>query len=73
MLADEVVLSSLGLSGECTLYFKDLGPQIGWATVFLAEYAGPLVVYLLFYLFPQLFYSQVILFPIKILHFLVIF
>ena len=45
-LSDETTLGSLGLSGDSTLYFKDLGPQIGWGTVFLAEYAGPLFVYL---------------------------
>ncbi|CAH1153635.1 unnamed protein product [Phaedon cochleariae] len=27
------------------VYVKDLGPQIGWNTVFLLEYAGPLVIY----------------------------
>uniref|UniRef100_A0A8C3DST7 3-oxo-5-alpha-steroid 4-dehydrogenase C-terminal domain-containing protein n=1 Tax=Corvus moneduloides TaxID=1196302 RepID=A0A8C3DST7_CORMO len=32
-----------------TLYFKDLGPQIGWTTVFLIEYTGPLFIYFLFY------------------------
>ena len=26
-----------------TLYFKDLGPQIGWDTVFYIEYAGPII------------------------------
>ncbi|MBN3296628.1 TECR reductase, partial [Amia calva] len=31
------------------MYFKDLGPQVGWTMVFLAEYAGPLIIYLLFY------------------------
>jgi len=31
------------------LYFKDLGTQIGWGTVFLAEYIGPIFVYLIFY------------------------
>eukprot|EP01137_Pigoraptor_chileana_P029414 Opistho-2@14629 len=41
-----------------TLYFKDLGPQIGWATVFLAEYAGPLFVYLLFAARPALIYGE---------------
>jgi len=32
------------------LYFKDLGTQIGWSTVFLAEYIGPIFTYLIFYL-----------------------
>merc|ERR1712123_425018 len=45
MLSDDTTLASLGLSGEGELFFKDLGPQIGWGTVFLAEYAGPLLIY----------------------------
>ncbi|GJP29208.1 hypothetical protein CLOM_g19149 [Closterium sp. NIES-68] len=36
--------------------FKDLGPQIGFKTVFFWEYFGPLVLYSLFYFFPQVFY-----------------
>ena len=46
------------LSVECKLYFKDLGPQIGWTTVFLAEYAGPLFIFLLFYIRPQIIYGE---------------
>lgn len=34
-----------------------MGPQIGWSTVFMAEYAGPLFVYLIFYLRPSLIYG----------------
>ena len=30
-------------SPTVTLYFKDLGPQIGWDTVFYVEYAGPII------------------------------
>ncbi|KAK3612308.1 hypothetical protein CHS0354_011026 [Potamilus streckersoni] len=58
MLKDEDTLESLGLTkGSPALYFKDLGPQIGWTTVFLTEYAGPLVVYLIFYAQPTLIYG----------------
>lgn len=56
-LKNEATLESLSLK-EDILYFKDLGPQIGWTTVFLSEYAGPLVVYLLFYLRPSLIYGD---------------
>jgi len=39
------------------IYFKDLGPQIGWSTVFYAEYAGPLFAYLFFYSRPYFIYG----------------
>lgn len=45
-------------SKNLKLYFKDLGPQVGWSTVFLTEYAGPLVIYLIFYLRPIFIYGQ---------------
>lgn len=51
-------LHALGLRNGSKLYVKDLGPQIGWKTVFLAEYAGPLAVYLLFYQRPWIFFSD---------------
>ncbi|CAI8045897.1 Probable very-long-chain enoyl-CoA reductase art-1, partial [Geodia barretti] len=50
-------LQSLGISDGGVIYLKDLGPQVGWSTVFLAEYAGPLAVYLLFYPRPALVYG----------------
>lgn len=56
---DNVTLGSLGLQGGSKLYVKDLGPQIGWKTVFLAEYAGPLLVYLWIYQRPWIFYGNV--------------
>lgn len=40
------------------IYVKDLGPQIGWDTVFFLEYAGPIVVYGLVFLLPKCFYSN---------------
>lgn len=50
-LGDEVKIADLEtFTDGSVLYFKDLGPQIGWATVFLAEYIGPIFMYLIFFL-----------------------
>lgn len=57
-LKDEELLKNLGLKSGDKLYVKDLGPQIGWKTVFLAEYAGPLGVYLWIYSRPWFFYGS---------------
>lgn len=57
-LKDEESLQSLGIKNGGKLYLKDLGPQIGWTTVFLAEYAGPLIIYLYVYQRPWLFYGD---------------
>ncbi|PIK39550.1 putative very-long-chain enoyl-CoA reductase art-1-like [Apostichopus japonicus] len=56
-LKDEQTLNSLGLRSGSKLYFKDLGPQVGWSTVFLTEYFGPLVIYLIFYVRPSIIYG----------------
>ncbi|XP_070503438.1 probable very-long-chain enoyl-CoA reductase art-1 [Chironomus tepperi] len=58
MLKDSDTMESLNLRNGSKLYIKDLGPQIGWSTVFLAEYAGPLLVYLWIYQRPWLFYGD---------------
>ncbi|BFY99766.1 hypothetical protein BsWGS_02804 [Bradybaena similaris] len=57
MLKDSETLESLGLPSSGKLYFKDLGPQVAWTTVFLTEYAGPLVIYLIFYTRPAVIYG----------------
>uniref|UniRef100_A0A8C9DL58 Trans-2,3-enoyl-CoA reductase n=1 Tax=Prolemur simus TaxID=1328070 RepID=A0A8C9DL58_PROSS len=46
---DEDVLQKLPVGTTATFYFRDLGAQISWVTVFLTEYAVPLFIYLLFY------------------------
>ncbi|KAI9230982.1 MAG: 3-oxo-5-alpha-steroid 4-dehydrogenase-domain-containing protein [Piptocephalis tieghemiana] len=51
-------LASQGVQNGDTLEFKDLGPQIGWRTVFLIEYFGPLLIHPLMYYFAPLIYNS---------------
>eukprot|EP00127_Corallochytrium_limacisporum_P006539 Clim_evm11s230 gene=Clim_evmTU11s230 len=46
-LKDDVKLNTLGSGKTLTLYRKDLGPQVDYATVFYTEYAGPMIVFAL--------------------------
>ncbi|XP_062905263.1 trans-2,3-enoyl-CoA reductase-like isoform X1 [Mobula hypostoma] len=48
-LKETKVIKNLATSSIITLYFRDLGTQVNWTTVFLTEYIGPLLIYLLFY------------------------
>ncbi|XP_058257482.1 very-long-chain enoyl-CoA reductase isoform X5 [Hemibagrus wyckioides] len=48
-LRDDELLQNLPVGVTATLYFQDLGPRFGWTMVFLSEYVGPLLIYLLFY------------------------
>ena len=57
-IKDEKTLKELGLESGAMLYFKDRGTQIGWSTVFMAEYAGPMFVYLWVYTRPWLLYGE---------------
>ena len=41
-----------------TLYFKDLGAQVSWKTVFLVEYAGPILITLGLLAFRKLVYGS---------------
>lgn len=58
ILSDSEVIGDLNLANGNQLYLKDLGPQIGWSTVFLCEYAGPIFCYMLFYPRPEIFYGS---------------
>ncbi|KAH1023108.1 hypothetical protein HUJ04_012379 [Dendroctonus ponderosae] len=46
------------LASTRKVFVKDLGPQIGWSTVFICEYAGPLILYALVALRPRILYSS---------------
>ncbi|KAM4605226.1 very-long-chain enoyl-CoA reductase-like, partial [Polymixia lowei] len=48
-LRDDEVLENLPVGTTATMYFQDLGPQLGWTMVFLCESIGPLFLYLMFY------------------------
>ncbi|KAG1674397.1 hypothetical protein FOA52_012924 [Chlamydomonas sp. UWO 241] len=56
VLDDDKTIGEYGLAQGSAVLFKDLGPQIGYSTVFFWEYFGPLVVYPLFFLFPRVLY-----------------
>ncbi|EFO25345.2 hypothetical protein LOAG_03140 [Loa loa] len=57
-LKDDLVVQDLNLPSKgAHLYIRILGPQIGWKTVFLLEYFGPLVIYPIFYLRPAEIYG----------------
>lgn len=43
--SDSSTLAENGIRGSCTIFVKDLGPQIGWRSVFLLEYLGPLLIH----------------------------
>uniref|UniRef100_A0A8D2QJF3 Trans-2,3-enoyl-CoA reductase-like n=1 Tax=Zonotrichia albicollis TaxID=44394 RepID=A0A8D2QJF3_ZONAL len=58
-LKDSISIQSLAVSSIITLYFTDLGQQVGWTTFFLTEYTGPLLIYLLFYIRLSTIYDHV--------------
>ncbi|KAI0258363.1 3-oxo-5-alpha-steroid 4-dehydrogenase-domain-containing protein [Gloeopeniophorella convolvens] len=55
-LDDDAVLAVAGVLDGGEVAVKDLGPQVSWRTVFMVEYAGPLVIHPLFYHLPKVFY-----------------
>ncbi|XP_051988156.1 very-long-chain enoyl-CoA reductase-like isoform X3 [Xyrauchen texanus] len=57
-LRDEEILQELPVGTTTAFYFRDLGAQMSWGTVFLIECIGPLVIYLLFYFRLPFIYSS---------------
>lgn len=51
-------LKSMGVQNGSELVFKDLGPQIGYRTVFILEYLGPLLIVLLYSYRPWWIYGD---------------
>ncbi|KAI9103817.1 3-oxo-5-alpha-steroid 4-dehydrogenase-domain-containing protein [Phlyctochytrium arcticum] len=49
-------LSKYNIKSGNSIVFKDLGPQIGWTTVFIIEYLGPILIHPLFYYGQSFFY-----------------
>ncbi len=46
---DRKSLEHYTLTDGCTVILKDLGPQVSWKSVFLIEYAGPLLIHQAFF------------------------
>jgi len=56
-LDDDASLAAAGVRDGDELVVKDLGSQVSWKTVFLVEYAGPLVIHPVLYYLPSVFYG----------------
>jgi very-long-chain enoyl-CoA reductase len=55
--SDDATLAGTGLTNGATINVKDLGPQIAWRTVFVAEYLGPLLIH------PAVYYLRPYIYP----------
>ncbi|KAJ1862059.1 3-oxo-5a-steroid 4- dehydrogenase, partial [Coemansia sp. RSA 486] len=52
-------LEKYAVKDNDTVYIKDLGPQIGWQTVFYIEYLGPIIFHYIVYNFQNIFYGEI--------------
>ncbi|KAH9966967.1 3-oxo-5-alpha-steroid 4-dehydrogenase-domain-containing protein [Lactifluus volemus] len=57
-LEDDAILAAAGVLDGSEMVVKDLGPQVSWRTVFMTEYAGPLVIHPIFYYLPKALYGD---------------
>ncbi|OGM49455.1 steroid alpha reductase family protein [Aspergillus bombycis] len=55
----KITIKEVGIENQSLIHVKDLGPQISWRTVFIAEYLGPILIpgLFLFPLRPYLYYN----------------
>eukprot|EP01097_Dermamoeba_algensis_P002818 TRINITY_DN2115_c0_g2_i1.p1 TRINITY_DN2115_c0_g2~~TRINITY_DN2115_c0_g2_i1.p1 ORF type:complete len:328 (-),score=78.85 TRINITY_DN2115_c0_g2_i1:92-988(-) len=58
VLEDGKSLADYNIKDGDSLLFRDLGPQVGWTTVYVVEYAGPLILYALLSLRPSFIYNS---------------
>eukprot|EP01111_Echinosteliopsis_oligospora_P017527 TRINITY_DN7630_c0_g1_i1.p1 TRINITY_DN7630_c0_g1~~TRINITY_DN7630_c0_g1_i1.p1 ORF type:complete len:302 (+),score=72.82 TRINITY_DN7630_c0_g1_i1:17-922(+) len=64
-LVDGKSLSDYNIKDGDVLVFKDLGAQIGYAAVYVIEYAGPLFLYPMFYFLRNQIYEKASSHPIQ--------
>ncbi|RYG50543.1 hypothetical protein EON67_05085 [archaeon] len=55
---DSTILASTGYTFPNVIAVKDLGPQIGYRTVFVVEYLGPILIMLAYGLRPAALYGE---------------